>query len=339
LIIIDHKRIKYLRKKKIMKTKSKVILALTMLLLMSTIAGFTYVSAVKAGSVIKVHMSAKGSGLWDPTANVLITANVEHNYVNSWTEKAEFKKMEVDPITNEEVMLYHGKLKDGFAYFFDEWPNPVTGQMEQNVWIIQGTGTVKTQTSTYPEAFITIIFAVSGNWAYAAFDDFNTGDSGPNNPITGVGCLTMPVVLKEIGADQFDFIYQEQATVLDVWLNGGNRITNYYDGHIADTHYIIVGMLQTEQEKRDKEFMQPWEWTMWMDGVEIELTTFWWEDEEGVLIGEPAKVLVFYHIYEPWSLGLGDHTVDHELSWYNDVGSNAWQQVFTFQWNFTISDW
>jgi len=98
-----------------MKVKTKVLITITMLFLVSTIAGATSVNAVKAGEVIKVHLSAEGSDLWDPGAYVLITANVEHDYLSSWTEKADFKKIGIDPITNEEVMLYHGKIKDGVA--------------------------------------------------------------------------------------------------------------------------------------------------------------------------------------------------------------------------------
>ncbi|MFW9896154.1 MAG: hypothetical protein ACFFD7_10155 [Candidatus Thorarchaeota archaeon] len=323
-----------------MKARSKVIMAITVVLLISTIASATSVGAVKAGTVVKVHLSAEGAGIWDPTANILITANVEHNYVSSWTEKASFKKIGINPITNEEVMLYHGRLKDGVAYFLEWWQDPNSGQWWQYVWIIQGTGVVKTRTNTYPEAYITILFTLGGDWAYAAFEDPDTGDSGPTNPVTGLGCVTVPIVWEEIGVNQFDFIKQEQDTVLDVWLNGENRITNNYEGHIAETHYIIVGMLQTEQEKRDKVFMQPWAWTMIMDGWEtIELKTFWWNDEEGILIGEPTKVLVFYHIYEPWTLGWGVHTIDHEVSWYNGVGSHAWQETIGWQWNFAITYW
>ncbi|MFW9822058.1 MAG: hypothetical protein ACFFE4_03940, partial [Candidatus Thorarchaeota archaeon] len=122
-----------------MKARSKVIIAITVVLLISTIASATSVGAVKAGAVVKVHLSAEGAGLWDPTANILITANVEHNYVSSWTEKASFKKIGINPITNEEVMLYHGSLKDGAAYFLEWWQDPNSGQWWQYVWIIQGT--------------------------------------------------------------------------------------------------------------------------------------------------------------------------------------------------------
>ena len=322
-----------------MKAKSKVIIAITMLFLVSSLAGATSVSAVKAGEVVKVHLSAEGSDLWDSEASILIKANVRHTYISSWTDNAEFKKIGIDPITNEEFMECHGKLKDGVAYYLEWWQDPNTGQWWQYVWIIQGTGVVKTQTDTYPEAYITIIFALGGNWAYAAYDDAESGDSGPNNPITGLGTLTVPIVMEEIGTDQFDFIKQEQETVLNAWLTGDNIIRNGDVVNIAETNYILLGMVQSDEEKKDKIFNLPWTMSMWLDGEEIELSSFWWHDKEGLIMGEPYKLLIFYHIYEPWSLIWGPHTLDHELTWYNGVGSHVWQDILEFQWQFTASWW
>ena len=237
-------------------------------------------------------------------------------------------------------MLYHGKLKDDVAYYLEWWQDPNTGQWWQYVWIIQGTGVVKTQTDTYSEAYITIIFALGGNWAYAAYDDYESGDSGPINPITGLGTLTVPITMEEIGADQFDFIKQEQEMVLDEWFNGDNIIRPGRDYNVAERNYVLIGMLQTEQEKKDKVFNLPWSMTILLDGWEIGLSSFWWHDKEGRLIGEPTKVLIFYHIYEPWTLGLGPHTLDHLMSWYNGVGANAWEDFLTLpQWEFSVSWW
>ena len=109
---------------------------------------------------------------------------------------------------------------------------------------------------------------------------------------------------------------------------------------MAETNYIIVGMLQTDQEHEDKVFNKPWAWTMLLDGWEnIELKSFWWHDKEGRLAGESTRVLVFYYIFEPYTLGWGPHTIDHEFSWYNDVGADAWQEVLTGQWEFTAYYW
>jgi len=322
-----------------MKAKSKVILAISILFLVSTIAGATSVNAVKSGEAVKVHMTAEGSDLWDPQARVLITANVEHNFGSSWLGKADFKKIGLDPITNDEVMLCHGRLKDGEAFYLEWWLDEATGQWWQYVWIIVGTGVVKTQTDTYPEAEITILFVLGGNWAWAGFVDLDSGDSGPNNPSGRWGTLTIPITVEEIGADQFDFIKQEQDTVLNAWLNRDNIIRNGDIVNIAERNYVLLGMLQLDEEKKDKIFNLPWTMTILLDGEEIELSSFWWHDKEGVLIGEPAKVLIFYHIYEPWSLGWGPHILDHEMSWYNGVGNHAWQEVMQFQWDFTVSEW
>lgn len=319
-----------------MKAKSKVILAISILFLVSTVAGATSVNAVKSGEAVKVHMTAEGSDLWDSQARVLITANVEHNFGSSWLGKADFKKIGVNPITSEEVMLYHGRLKNGEAFYLDWWQNP-QGEWWQYVWIIVGTGVVKTQTATYSEAEITIIFCLGGNWAWAGFTNLGSGDSGPDNPLGEWGTLTIPITVEEIGLDQFDYIKQEQTTVLNAWLNRDNIIRNGDDVNIAETNYILLGMLQIDEEKKDKIFNLPWTMTILLDGEEIELSSFWWHDKEGVLIGEPAKVLIFYHIYEPFTLGWGSHILDHEMSWYNGVGNHAWQEVMQFQWDFTTS--
>ncbi|MHA2038957.1 MAG: hypothetical protein ACW98X_21190 [Promethearchaeota archaeon] len=322
-----------------MKAKTKVVLAMTLLFLVSTIANVTSVIAVKNGEVVKIHFSAEGPGYWDPTATVLITANIEHTYTSSWNDKANFKKIGWDPIKNEEFMECHGRLQGGNAWFFEWWQDPNTDLWWQYVWVIQGIGVVKTPTAIYREAVITILFVQGGNWAWAAYEDLETGDSGPNNPMGRLGCLTFPITWEEIGADQFDFVKQEQETVLDVWLNEGNRITDEYYANIAETQYIVVGMLQLDEEKKDKVFNLPWDWKMWLDGWEIPLNRFWWFDKDGELTGERQKVLVFYYIFEPWTLSWGERFIDHEVSWYNGVGAHTWQETIGWQWNFTVTFW
>lgn len=323
-----------------MKVKSKVIMAMLLLFLVSTIASATSVNTVKSGEAVKVHMNAEGPDLWDSQARVLINAHVEHDYGSSWLGKADFKKIYLDPITNEEVMISHGKLKEGEAFYLEWWWDPNSEQYWQYVWIMVGIGVVKTQTATYPEAEITIIFTLGGNWAWAGYTDGDTGDLGPNNPLGEWGTLTVISTYEEIGADQFDFIKQEQETVLNEWFNGDNIIRPNREYNVAETNYVLMGMIQTDQEKKDKIFNLPWSMTILLDGWEIELSSFWWYDKGGVLIGEPTMVLIFYQIYDPWTLGWGPHTLDHEFSWYNGVGANAWQEIMQLpQWEFLVSWW
>lgn len=322
-----------------MKAKSKVIIAITMLFLVSTIAGATSVNAVKAGEAIKIHMRGEGEDIWDPSAMVLIKANIEHNYVSSWLDKGEFKKTAVDPVSGEEVMLSHGKIKKGEAFYLDWWQNP-QGQWWQYVWIIVGMGVVKTQTTTYSEATITLIFCLSGNWVWAGFNDTDSGDLGPISPGGEWGTLTFLTEYDEFGMEQFDYIKLEHTMVLNAWSNRENIIRHGSVVNIAETNYIVLGMIQTDEERKDHLFNTPWTMSIVLDEIwGVELSSFWWYDKEGLILDEPGKILVFYHIYEPWSLGGGLHTLDHEFSWYNGVGKQVWQEFGEFRWEFTAWFW
>jgi len=339
-----------------MKTKLKVLMAFTILFLVSSIVSVMSVTAVKTGggkeeniTIVKNHMTAVGPDLWDENARVEISANIYYEpFISSGLDKASFKKISVDPITLEETMLYHGTLKEGDAFWLEWWVNPA-GELWNSVWIISGIGDVKTQDGTYTDVFISILFCVGwiepqgGYWAWAGFyEQEYEGFIGPHGSFGQEGTLTGLTQYEEIGLEQYysikqDSIKQEHETVLNAWLNRDNIIRNGDDVNIAETNYVLLGMLQSDEEKEDKIFNLPWTMTILLDGEEIELSSFWWHDKEGVLIGEPTKVLIFYHIYEPWSLGWGPHTLDHETSFYNGVGNQAWQEVMQFQWGFWAS--
>ncbi len=98
-------------------------------------------------------------------------------------------------------------------------------------------------------------------------------------------------------------------------------------------------MGQLASEKEEHLFTRPWSWTMDLDGEELRLNKFWWDDTEGLLIGEPVKWLVFYHIFEPNTLDMGWHIVDHKVSWYDGIGQERTQTVISWYWNFMVSMW
>jgi hypothetical protein len=319
-----------------MKTKVKVFLAVSMLFFVSTICVAVQVNAVKKGLIVKLHMVGEGGDLWDPNARVLIKGNVEYDYDNAWPENGEFKKIYIDPETGEESMLCHGRFKGGWAIFFDWWYTPISGWW-QYVWMIGGNGVVKTQTDTYSEAQVTLIFCLSGNWAYAQFYDPESGVDGPHGPYHpngGPGTITLLANYDEIGLNQF-----EHAQVINSLLTGENRITNNIEINTADTNYISVAMGQLASEKEEHLFTRPWSWTMVLDGEELNLNKFWWDDTEGLLYGEPVRWLVFYYIFEPFTLDIGPHTIEHEISWYDGIGQDRTFSSLSWSWDFTVSSW
>jgi hypothetical protein len=319
-----------------MKTKTKVFLLASMVFLLSTVCVAVQVNAVRNGLEVKLHMVGEGPDFWDPYARVQIKGNVEYDYDNEWLDNGEFKKIFVDPVSGEETMLCHGRVKEGWALFFEWWYTPVSGWW-QYVWIVGGQGVVKTQTEKYSNAEITLIFCLSGNWAYGAFYDPETGDEGPYgpyHPMGGSGTVTMLANYEEIGLNQF-----EHGEVLNSFFTGENRITNGIEINTAETNYISVAMGQLASEKEEHLFMKPWSWTMVLDGEELILNKFWWDDPEGLIYGEPVKWLFFYYIFEPFTLDMGEHTIEHELSWYDGVGQDRTQSVISWSWTFWVSWW
>lgn len=330
-----------------MKTNVKVIMTITVLLTISTIVSAIPVKAVKSGEAIKIHMFAEGDDLWDPSTTVMIKANIEHDYTSAWLKGADFKKFAVDAY-GEEVMLFHGKLKEGSIFYLDFWQSPYPPYLVfHSLWYIIGTGIVKTQTDIYKEATIEFLFSLDGSWAWAGFTDPESGVEGPDNPLGRRGTLTILTEVEEIGANQFDFIKQEHNMILDTWISGDPRIIrpgrtlNY-----ADTIYVIIGMAQSPEEKKDKEFFPPFDMQITLDEmIDVELKSFWWYDKYGLRSppGETLNIQVFYHIYEPYTLpisSLGEHTLDHAMSFYNGVGN---ERTITYhdepQWLFYVDYW
>ncbi|MFW9820585.1 MAG: hypothetical protein ACFFE5_13325 [Candidatus Thorarchaeota archaeon] len=319
-----------------MRTKTKVFLVVSMLFLVSTVSFAVQANAVKNGFVVKLHMRGEGEDFWDPNARVVIKGNVEYNYNETWLDNGEFKKIYIDPVSGEETMLCHGRLKGGWAIFLDWWYTPVSGWW-QYVWIVGGNGVVKTQTDTYSEAEITLIFCLSGNWAYAQFYDPESGiygPYGPYHPMGDHGTVTFLANYEEIGLNQF-----EHGQVLNSFLTGENRITNGIEINTAETNYISVAMGQLASEKEDHLFTRPWSWTMVLDGEELMLNKFWWDDPEGLVIGEPVTWLVLYYIFEPYTLDIGEHTIEHEVSWYDGIGQDRAQSSISWSWTFWVSLW
>lgn len=314
-----------------MRAKSKVIMAITILLLVSTVMGVLPVKAVKSGERIKIHMRGEGADIWDSPATVLIKANVEHDYVSSWLDKGDFKKTIVDPITGEEVMLIHGRIKEGEAFFLEWW------QGWNSVWIITGTGVVKTQTNTYSTALITLIFCVGSNWAWAGFEDPESGDSGPFSPFGEWGTLTILTKNEENGIDQFGALNSDRKKILHSLITNENRIHRDAEVSAAETNYLIVAIGQTESERKAHLWDPPYSWTIDLDSDAVELSSFWWHDKEGEIIGESVMWQVFYHIYEPFSLGYGWHDMYNEISFYEGIGQEREQIVM--QWSNGFSVW
>jgi hypothetical protein len=319
-----------------MKTKMKVFLVVSMVFLVSTLCLAVQVKGVKKGLAVKLHMVGEGADLWDTNARVLIKGNLEYDYNDAWLDNGEFKKIYIDPVSGEEIMLYHGRLKGGWAMFNDWWYTPVSGWW-QSVWIVGGNGVVKTQTDTYSEAEIILIFCLSGNWAYAQFFDPESGTYGPygpDHPNNAQGTLTLLANYEEIGLSQF-----EHGQVINSLVTGENRIRNGVEINTADTNYISVAMGQIASEKEEHIFTPPYSWIMVLDGEELNLNKFWWDDTEGLIYGEPVKWLVFYYIFEPFTLDIGEHTLDHEISWYDGIGQNRTPSSTIWSWDFTVSLW
>jgi hypothetical protein len=316
-----------------MKTKIKVLLIISMLFLVSFSCFALKANAVKSGQVVKLHIRGEGPDLWDPNARVLIKGNVEYNYNNAWLDKGEFKKIYVDPVSGEETMLCFGQLKESWAGYYDEWISPYNVKWN-NVWIILGYGMIKTQTDTFSQAQITLIFCLSGNWAYGDFYDPESGVDGPygpDSPTGGRGTVTLLANYDEIGVNQF-----EHGQIINYFLTQEHTIHNGYVINIAETNYIIVAMGQSASEKEDQLFRKPWSWTMNLDGEELKLNKFWWDDTEGLKVGEPVTWLIFYYVFEPFTLTIGEHTLVHEISWYDGIGQDRTPGYVEWNWIFEV---
>jgi hypothetical protein len=181
-----------LEEKIIMKTKLKVLLAFSILFLVSTIVGVVPATAVKSGGgednrlIIKGHLTAEGNDFYDEGARVEIAANI---YWVWWEyiglEKASVKKIQTN---GEETMLFHGEIKDGQAGWY-EWYLSAEGVWWNEVWFISGYGVIKTPSGKESDVFIGIIFCMGGNfgdgipWAWVGY--YNMDWTLPGNEILG----------------------------------------------------------------------------------------------------------------------------------------------------------
>lgn len=127
--------------------------------------------------------------------------------------------------------------------------------------------------------------------------------------------------------------------VLHAFISGEQRFHTAGEVSVSELNYLIVGSAETISERRYFEFGPPYTWQIWLDGEEIDLSSFWWDDKEGEKIGEPAFMRIYYHIFEPDSLQdlyLGWHTLDFEFSYYVGNGPYRWQMVGSWSSGFEL---
>ena len=128
----------------------------------------------------------------------------------------------------------------------------------------------------------------------------------------------------------------DNSAVLNDVLNPEHKIKSEAILSVADTNYIVPKMGQSIPERRQFIWDLPYTLQILIDGEEIELKTFWWNDKEGILYGEPFFWQVFYHIFEPYSLGIGTHSFEIIYTYYNGAGPDRLQATESWSNTFTV---
>jgi len=197
-------------------------------------------------------------------------------------------------------IIYHNNIIDNAQQAWDD--NPWSNNWNENYW------------SDYPGTDI---------------DGDGIGDT--NNPWPVWPYLGWP------GYDYTPFVEENgweidniPGDVLHSFISGEQRIGGGSVVSIAEINYLRVAIGETPSERRYYDWSPPYTFRIWLDGTEVELLSFWWNDKDGEIIGEPIFWRVFYHIFEPYSLQyleLGWHTLDIEYSYYIGNGPYRWQIV------------
>ncbi|MHA1988184.1 MAG: right-handed parallel beta-helix repeat-containing protein [Promethearchaeota archaeon] len=125
-----------------------------------------------------------------------------------------------------------------------------------------------------------------------------------------------------------------QEDVIHAFISGEQRFDTTGQVSVSELNYLIVASAETISERRYFMFGPPYTWQVRLDGEEIELSSFWWDDKEGEKIGQPAFMRIYYHIFEPYSLQdleLGLHTLEFEASYY--AGWGPYRYLVTGGWS------
>ncbi|MFX1512491.1 MAG: hypothetical protein ACFFCQ_07890 [Promethearchaeota archaeon] len=89
----------------------------------------------------------------------------------------------------------------------------------------------------------------------------------------------------------------------------------------SQTNYIRPGLGQSAWEKSNEFYCPPYSIRVFIDGEEVKLLRYSWNDKDGILVGEPVHWWFFYHIFEagyfePWTW----HNLRYEYYWYDGYG-------------------
>ena len=186
----------------------------------------------------------------------------------------------------------------------------------------------------------------SNNWNENYWNDYLGTDMDGD----GIGDTYLPwPIWPYLGWDGYDYapfvekdgwkIDEIPSDVMNAWFTGEQRIRDGSDVSIAETNYLIVAIGESIPDRQNYDWSPPYTFRIWLDGTEVELLSFWWDDKQGEILGYPAFWRVYYCIFEPFSLQyleLGWHTLDFEYSYYTGNGPYRWQITGGWSSGFTL---
>jgi parallel beta-helix repeat protein len=159
----------------------------------------------------------------------------------------------------------------------------------------------------------------SNNWNGNFWSDYTSVDLNGDS----IGDTDIPWPYQGFGYDYTPFVEQniwDNSDILYDVLYSENRIRMGSTVYNTDMNYIVLFLGQTIPERRGFLWDPPYTLRILIDGEDIELDAFWWNDKEGELLGEPLFWQVFYHIFEPGSLSTEEHTLEYIYTYYNGAG-------------------
>lgn len=144
--------------------------------------------------------------------------------------------------------------------------------------------------------------------------------------------ITLSIPIISVQANPNGGYPQRRRIIINSLITGEQRIHTNAEVFVGDTNYMIFASGATKEEQQQHLWSRPYSWSVLLDEeVEVEFSKFGWYDKNGEVFGDgvPVYWTVFYHIYEPYSLEVGEHRMDHEISFYQGT-INREQIVWTW---------
>jgi hypothetical protein len=105
---------------------------------------------------------------------------------------------------------------------------------------------------------------------------------------------------------------------------------------VSQKSFVRPALGQSQWEFENGLFFGPYSIQAWLNGEELALDTFVFDDFEGFFGGEPIEWTIFPAIFEPETLALGNNVMNIEYNWFDEIDGELMPTSFNWEFEFSV---